>query len=65
MLLVYATAGWRKPAVFRNLAAAQAHVIADMGATAEENPEWYEHSDRWVVTFRWRSQQGILWKVEQ
>lgn len=63
-LFIYAPASWIKPAVFSDLVEAQTHVIADIGATAEENPQWLEHSDRWIVTFRWRPQQLILWKIE-
>ena len=63
MIYIY-TPAWGGPLVWRDLNTAQQALEEHLALTESDNPRWYEHSDRWILTARWRGETAILWKVE-
>jgi hypothetical protein len=63
MIYIY-TEGGGPPRVFDDVLTAKRHVEEHCCVTADENPQWLEHEDRWILAVRWRSSLAILWKVQ-
>jgi len=63
VLLIY-TDGRSRPQVFTDVHTAKRTVEEALCVTADENPQWWESTDRWTLTMRWRSQLTVLWKAQ-
>jgi hypothetical protein len=63
MIYIYAC-GWHRPTVFTDLTAAKQFVEEENCVDDVQNNKWYEHSDRWILSVRWKSDLAILWKSQ-